>query len=201
VTAASRRVRGRAGAIWTLAVCLIAWAAALGAVETGATSQTVGGDFSLTDHHGRPFSLKDLRGKVVLLSFGYTYCPDVCPLTLSLCAQVIEALGERGRDVIPVFISLDPRRDTPEVLASYVRYFHPAMVGLTGTPEQLSEVAARYKARFAFQGDPQGADYTLDHTASLYLLDRSGTLAAILPYGLPSEHILNQVEALLVGAP
>ncbi len=121
---------------WLLAVCLIATSLPLEAGAADAAQQTIGGDFSLTDHQGQPFALHDLRGKVVLLSFGYTYCPDVCPLNLSLSAQVIASLGERGRDVIPVFVSLDPKRDSPEVLARYVRYFHPAMIGLTGSSER-----------------------------------------------------------------
>ena len=185
---------------WVLTVCLMGTPLPLGAGETDPAQQTIGGDFSLTDHQGRPFALHDLRGKVVLLSFGYTYCPDVCPLTLSLSAQVIASLGERGRDVIPVFVSLDPKRDSPEVLARYVRYFHPAMIGLTGSSEQLARVADLYKARFAFQGDLQGDRYTLDHTASLYVLNRSGEVASIVPFGLPIEHIVEQVEKLLPAA-
>jgi cytochrome oxidase Cu insertion factor (SCO1/SenC/PrrC family) len=186
---------------WLLAVCLIGAPLLPGAGETDPAGQTIGGDFSLTDHRGRPFALHDLRGKVVLLSFGYTYCPDICPLNLSLSAQVIASLGERGRDVIPVFVSLDPQRDSPEVLARYVRYFHPAMIGLTGSREQLARVADLYKARFAIQGDPKGDRYTLDHSASLYVLDGAGALAAIVPYGLPAEHIAARIEPLLPDPP
>lgn len=182
---------------WILTICLIGIAPHLEADETTPAQQTIGGDFSLTDHQGRPFALHDLRGKVVLLSFGYTYCPDVCPLNLSLSAQVIASLGERGRDVIPVFVSLDPERDSPEVLARYVRYFHPAMIGLTGSSEQLARVADLYKARFAIQGDPKGDRYTLDHSASLYVVDGSGELAAIVPYGLPAGHIAARIAPLL----
>ncbi len=180
-----------------LALFLLSLSLELGAAEPDRPAQGVGGDFSLTDQHGRPFALHDLRGRVVLLSFGYTYCPDICPLTLSLSAQVIKALGERGRDVVPVFVSLDPKRDSPEVLAPYVRYFHPDMIGLTGSMEQLEKVAGQYQARFAFHGDRQGDRYTLDHSASLYVIDRSGALSAIVPYGLPAQYILERVEPLL----
>lgn len=186
---------------WVLTVCLMGTPLPLGAGETGPAQQAIGGDFSLTDHRGQPFALHDLKGKVVLLSFGYTYCPDVCPLNLSLSARVIASLGERGRDVIPVFVSLDPKRDSPEVLARYVGYFHPAMIGLTGSSAQLASVAALYKARFAFQGDLQGDRYTVDHSASLYVLDGSGNLAAIVPYGLPAEHIAERIEPLLPDPP
>lgn len=197
-----RTDRHRAAApAWFLAVCLLGASLLLGAEEAHRAEPTIGGDFSLTDHRGRPFALHDLRGKVVLLSFGYTYCPDVCPLNLSLSAAVIKSLGERGRDVIPVFVSLDPKRDSPEVLARYVRYFHPAMIGLTGSSEQLAWVADLYKAGFAIQGDPKGDRYTLDHSASLYVLDRSGELAAIVPYGLPAEHIAARIEPLLSDRP
>ncbi|MFZ0789031.1 MAG: SCO family protein [Chromatiaceae bacterium] len=180
---------------------MIGSSALLYAGEADRARQPVGGDFSLTDHQGRPFSLEQLRGKVVLLSFGYTYCPDVCPLTLTISAQVVNNLGERGRDVVPVFISLDPKRDSPDVLAGYVHYFHPAMIGLTGSMERLTQVADQYKARFAIQGDVQGDRYTLDHTASLYVLNRSGEVASIVPFGLPIEHIVEQVEKLLPAAP
>ncbi len=178
----------------------VSWAAA--DAESPVRSRAdIGGDFTLTDHEGRDFSLRDLEGKAVLLSFGYTYCPDVCPLTLSVSAWVVDALAELDMDVVPVFVSLDPKRDTPDVLARYVKHFHPRMIGLTGSPEQLALVAERYSARFEINGDGWGDRYTLDHTSNLYVLDTRGELAAIVPYGLPAEHVAERVKRLLPTPP
>lgn len=185
---------------WVTLGVLVSWAAAV--AESPARSHTdIGGDLTLTDHEGRDFSLQDLRGKLVLLSFGYTYCPDVCPLILSVSARVADALAERGLDIVPVFVSLDPKRDTPDVLASYVRHFHPRMIGLTGSPERLARVAERYSARFEVNDDGRGDGYTLDHTSNLYVLDTRGQVAAIVPYGLPAEHVAERIERLLRPAP
>ena len=158
---------------------------------------SLGGDFTLRDHHGEPFALGDVRGKIVMLSFGYTYCPDVCPLTLTMTGQVLDSLEDQADEVVPLFISLDPERDTPELLAAYVRHFHPTIVGLTGDAPAIQQVAELFKARFAFHGDTQGDRYTLDHTAHLYLLDARGRVAEIIPFGLPAEHIRRRVLALL----
>jgi cytochrome oxidase Cu insertion factor (SCO1/SenC/PrrC family) len=165
--------------------------------KPNARQPALGGDFTLTDTSGRPFSLRDVRGKVVLLSFGYTYCPDVCPLTLSRVSRVMKSLGDRAQSVVPLFVSLDPKRDTPAVLQQYVRYFDPRIIGLTGDKQQLKDVAVRFGVQFAYHGDPSGDRYTLDHTASLYILDSRGRIASIVPYGLPAEHILQQVIRLL----
>jgi cytochrome oxidase Cu insertion factor (SCO1/SenC/PrrC family) len=178
---------------------LLAALAGLGIPQLPATAgqQPLGGDFTLTDTDGRPFSLSTARGKVVLLSFGYTYCPDVCPLTLTIVSQVMKSLGRRASDVVPIFVSVDPKRDTPKVLAKYVRYFDPRIIALTGDVHQLKAVAARFGVQFAYHGALASDRYTVDHTASLYIIDTNGKLAAIVPFGLPAKHIQRQVEALL----
>jgi cytochrome oxidase Cu insertion factor (SCO1/SenC/PrrC family) len=157
----------------------------------------LGGDFTLTDHHGNPFSLSSLRGKVVMLFFGYIYCPDVCPLTMAMAGQVLDSLGERSEQVVPLFVSLDPMRDKPDVLAPYVAHFHPRIVGLTGDPGKLKQVAEQYHVRHALHGDTRGEHYTLDHTAHLFLLNRGGRVAAIVPFGLSVEHLQEKVVGLL----
>ncbi len=172
-------------------------AAPLLTVASDGDTGSLGGDFTLRDHQGKPFALGDVRGKIVMLSFGYTYCPDVCPLTLTMTGQVLDSLGDQADEVVPLFISLDPKRDTPELLAAYVRHFHPGIVGLTGEARQLEQAAESFKARFAFRGDTQGDRYTLDHTAHLYLLDARGRVAEIVPFGLPVEHVRGRVLALL----
>lgn len=155
-----------------------------------------GGDFALTDQDGARFTLQQLRGKVVVLFFGYTSCPDICPTELSNLAAVLDALEGRASQVRGVFVSLDPARDTPAVLRDYVRYFSPDLIGLTGTPREIARVARQYNVRYARHETANGR-YSLDHTASLYVIDRNGRLNAVVPYGLPPEHVLNLVRSLL----
>jgi protein SCO1/2 len=154
-------------------------------------------DLALTDHTGAPFAVRDVRGKVVLLAFGYTHCPDVCPMTLSVMAQTLRALGTDVDRVAPLFVSLDPARDTPRVLAEYVRYFHPAIVGLTGTEQELKRLTSSLSTGFGVHGDVAGDRYTLDHTANLYVLDAQGRVASIVPFGLPADAVRERIAALL----
>lgn len=148
-----------------------------------------GGDFSLDSAKG-PLALADLRGKLVLLQFGYTYCPDVCPTSLSLLAQVLGSLTptEQTR-VQALFVSVDPERDTVARLAEYTAFFHPSIIGLTGTPAQLAELAGRYGAVFARQENVSAGGYVIDHTALTYLIDRDGRLVASLPHATPPEQL------------
>lgn len=148
---------------------------------------SLGGDFTLTADDGTAYSLSDSRGKVVVLSFGYTYCPDVCPTALAVVANALNKLGEDAENVDALFISLDPDRDTPEHLREYTRFFHPGLRGLTGAPQQLKEIADRYRVRYAFVGKGETERYTLDHSASLYIVDTRGKLFRIIPHGLPPK--------------
>ncbi|NEV64301.1 SCO family protein, partial [Thiorhodococcus minor] len=125
------------------------------------------------------------------------HCPDICPTTLAVVAAAMRALADQAEQVQPIFVSLDPDRDTPERLGDYVRYFHPEMIGLTGSAEALAETADRYKVRYAFVGKGEREHYSLDHTASVYVIDRQGQLARIIPYGLPPEVIVDAVRAQL----
>jgi len=156
----------------------------------------IGGDFSLVDEHGQPFALTQLRGKLVLLFFGYTFCPDICPTELSNLVAVLDALGPEAQRVQGVFVSLDPQRDTPSVLNDYTRYFSQELIGLTGTPEQVAQVAEQYRVRYQRHEQPDGR-YSLDHSANLYVIDGQGRLAAVVPYGLPPEHVLELVRRML----
>ncbi|MET0052770.1 MAG: SCO family protein [Candidatus Thiodiazotropha sp.] len=166
----------------------------LSAVE--AKPEQLGGDFTLTDQFGKPFELTQLRGKLVLLFFGYTYCPDICPTELSNLAAVLDGLGDRAAQVQGVFVSLDPERDTPQVLQDYTRYFNPNLLGLTGSPEQVKHVAQQYRVQYQRHEKPDGR-YSLDHSADLYVIDPEGKLTAVVPYGLPPEHVLALVRDLL----
>jgi cytochrome oxidase Cu insertion factor (SCO1/SenC/PrrC family) len=176
-----------------LPVCLLLFA-------SFAVAQTrpaeLGGDFALTDQYGRPFELSQLQGKLVLLFFGYTYCPDICPTELSHLAGVFDALGPQADKVQGLFVSLDPQRDTPEVLRNYTRYFSENLLGLTGSVSEVDRVAKQYRVKYQRHETSDGR-YSVDHSANLYLIDEQGQLAAVVPYGLPPEHVLELVRGML----
>ena len=161
-----------------------------------AKAEKLGGDFALTDQHGNSFNLQQLRGKVVLLFFGYTFCPDVCPAELSHVSMVLNRLGEDADKVSGVFVSIDPERDSPEVLKSYVGYFNEELIGLTGSLDEIDKVARQYRIKYQKQGDSTDR-YTMDHSASLYVINQQGELTTVVPYGLPVEHVLRVVRYLL----
>jgi protein SCO1/2 len=166
-------------------------------LSTASLAATAGGDFELTDQNGEPWSTTSARGQVVLLSFGYTFCPDICPTTLATMNAALRQLGADAAEVQPVFVSLDPERDTPERLREYVNWFNPRLIGLTGSAETLAQVADRYRVRYALVQATDADYYTLDHSASLYLLDRQGELARMLPHGLPTDALVSAIEDLL----
>lgn len=145
-------------------------------------------DFTLTDNKGQPFRLSSQRGKVVLLFFGFVNCPDVCPTTLLELKKVYQALtpAERRR-VQVILISVDPERDTPAVLDKYVTFFNPSFIGLTGTPQQIAEVAKPYGVFYQKSEIRSAKEYNVDHTASTYLIDPQGRLRLIYGNGKPAE--------------
>jgi len=157
-------------------------------------------DFTLADHTGQPRKLSDYRGKAVVLYFGYTHCPDVCPTTLAELAQAMRELGPQAAQVQVLFVTIDPQRDTLPLLAQYAPAFDPSFVGLTGTPEQIAQVARQFKAvyrRQDGQGGSQGNDYTMDHSAGAYLLDREGKLRVHVAYGSGSAAFVHDLQLLL----
>ena len=136
---------------------------------------TVGGPFSLTDHNGRRVTDKDFAGRFMLVFFGFTFCPDVCPTALQVTSAALDKLGAKAARVQPVFISVDPGRDTPEQLKSYVASFHPRLIGLTGTPEEVTAVARAYRVYFKQVKDERSAaGYTVDHSSIVYLRGPDG---------------------------
>ena len=145
----------------------------------------VGGPFVLADAAGRRVALADFRGKLVLLYFGYATCPDVCPTDLGIIAQTLRDLGDAGDQVQPVFVTLDPERDTPEVLREYAAAFHPRLVALTGTEGEIRRVATDYKVFFEKVPLPGTKTYVIDHTAYTFLLDREGRFVSLFPPGTP----------------
>lgn len=162
-----------------------------------------GGPFTLVDHTGATVTDTDFQGKYLLVFFGYTYCPDICPTTLNEIANAMQLLGDRATRVQPLFITIDPERDTPEVVTEYVNAFHPRIVGLTGTPDQIRQAAATYRAFYDKQdeGDAgeKGNDYFMDHSAFTYLMAPDGTYLTIFGYGTAPEDIAAEVNRRLDG--
>ncbi len=141
----------------------------------------IGGPFTLTNGAGKPVSDTSFRGKLMLVYFGYTFCPDVCPTTLNDVAQAMDKLGKRADGVQPVFITVDPARDTPDVVRQYAAAFSPRLEGLTGTPEQIAAVAHEYRVYYApHKTGPNPGDYTMDHSSILYVMNAKGQFAGII---------------------
>ena len=157
-------------------------------------------DFRLTDHDGRERSLADFRGKVVVMFFGFTQCPDVCPTTMAELAQVKKSLGADGDKVQGVFVSVDPERDTPEILKAYMGAFDPSFVALRPTPEQLPVLAKDYKIYYKKVEGKTPTSYTMDHTAASYLYDPQGRLRLYARYGAGSEALTADIRELLKSA-
>jgi cytochrome oxidase Cu insertion factor (SCO1/SenC/PrrC family) len=159
--------------------------------------EPVGGPFDLIDQAGRRRTDADFRGKLVLLYFGYTHCPDVCPTELQALSLALGMLGPAGEAVQPLFITVDPERDTPSHLADYVTAFHPRLVALTGPDAAIRKVALAYKVYFARNSLPQGGDYAVDHTGFIYLVGKDGRYLGFLPPGSSPEQIAEAVRERL----
>ncbi|MGE5155851.1 MAG: SCO family protein [Bdellovibrio bacteriovorus] len=161
--------------------------------------RTPSGRYLLMDPNGRAVTNLDFPGQFQLISFGYTYCPDICPTTLVQQAAILRALGERGGAVQPIFITVDPDRDTPEVLQRYTSYFHPRIIGLTGTPELIQRSAENFRVRYERVQDPGApADaYHMDHTAGMYLLGPDGGYIRRFAYETPAAEIAERMAALV----
>lgn len=145
----------------------------------GQDRRQVGGPFTLTDQEGHVRSDRDFRGRWMLVYFGYTQCPDVCPTTLQEIAEAVRGLGPKAKRVVPVFITLDPQRDHPATLRRYLAAFGPEFVGLTGTMAQIASVARAYRVYFAKHPLP-GGTYSVDHASSIYLMSPAGAFASTL---------------------
>ncbi len=135
----------------------------------------IGGPFKLTNHLGETVTEKDFQGKYSLVYFGFTFCPDVCPTDLSIISQAMQLLGDDANNITPVFITVDPERDTPEQMKLYLSNFHPSIVGLTGSAKHIEDVALEYKVYFSkVKDDSSALGYTMDHSAYTYLMDTEG---------------------------
>jgi protein SCO1/2 len=153
--------------------------------------------FSLTDHNGKPRTLADFKGKVVVLFFGYTQCPDVCPTTMAEMAAVMKELGPAADEVQVLFVTLDPERDTQQLLASYVPAFDKRFLGLRGTPEQTAATAKEFKVFVAKVPGKEPGSYTVDHTAGSYVFDKEGRVRLFLRHGQGPAPIVHDLRQLL----
>lgn len=158
---------------------------------------SIGGPFSLVDGDGRRVTEADLRGRLALVFFGFTFCPDVCPTELQAIAQTMDQLGPQAEGVRPVFITVDPERDTPAKMKDYVALFHPSILGLTGTPEGVAAAARAFRVYYNKVTPPGSSDYLMDHSAFTYLMGRDGQLRALFRPGATPEEMAAAIRANL----
>ncbi len=161
------------------------------------TGTKLGQEMVMVDGSGQERTLASYKGKVVLVFFGFTQCPDVCPTAMAELAQTMELLGDDADKVQVLMISVDPERDTPEILSAYVSAFDPRFVGLTGTPEQLSTTAKSFKAYYAKAPGPTPDQYTMDHASSFYLIDTEGEARALISGNASADDIASDIRQLL----
>ena len=174
-----------------VSVGLAAWAWLQRPVYSGLPVLKLGGEFSLDNANGQPFALHDSSGQVRLLSFGYTHCPDICPMTLARYRAVLDALGDDAAKLQTIMISIDPARDTADILHKYVSYFSPHIVGLTGAPEDIAAVAKQYGAYVSVNGDD------VSHSDYLYLIDRDGRVRRLYDQQADVDAIVKEAKVLM----
>jgi cytochrome oxidase Cu insertion factor (SCO1/SenC/PrrC family) len=186
-------------ALSVLVVALATGAAALWLAPGGEPKSTgtalVGGPFTLTDHNGNRVTDQTYAGKYLLIFFGFTYCPDVCPSELQVMSAALDQLGPDAEKIQPLFITIDPARDTPQVMKDYVANFHPRLVGLTGSDQDIAAVAAKYRVYYAkAKGGAGESDYLMDHSAILYLMNPDGTFLKHFTYGTDAKALANAIR-------
>ena len=198
----SRRQALIAAAILSLALVIAAAALVLRAGGGGPISvgeALIGGPFSLTDHNGRRVTEKDFLGKYMLVFFGYTYCPDLCPTELQVMSEAVEKLGAKGEAIQPIFISFDPGRDTPASLKAYVENFSPRLIGLTGTEEEIAKAAKAYRVYYKKIDNGGASDYLMDHSTIVYLMGPDGKFIKHFTYSTDAKAFSEALAAALSG--
>jgi cytochrome oxidase Cu insertion factor (SCO1/SenC/PrrC family) len=156
----------------------------------------VGGPFQLTDQNGKRVSDKDFRGRYMLIYFGYSFCPDVCPTTLAVMAQALEKLGDRAARVTPILITIDPERDTPKVLEDYVKAFGPSFVGLTGSVTEIKDVEKKYRV-YATKRPLEGGNYGMDHSSVIYLMGPDGKIVSFYDEAISPDDLAKELKQKL----
>ncbi len=163
------------------------------------TGADYGRKLTLPDATGKERTLADFKGKVSVVFFGYTQCPDVCPTTMGELALIKRALGADGDRIQGIFVTVDPARDTPEVLKAYLAAFDPTFIGLRGSPEQVAAAAREFKVFYAKVTGKTPGSYTMDHTAGSYVIDTKGNLRLFERYGMPTEQLQADLKQLLAA--
>jgi cytochrome oxidase Cu insertion factor (SCO1/SenC/PrrC family) len=159
---------------------------------------SIGGDFELIDQTGKTRTNRDFHGKYMMVYFGYRYCPDICPTALTTITEVLNELGPKAKHVQPLFITIDPERDTVKDLAEYIQNFHPSFIALTGNAEQIEKAKKAYKVFSQKTEEKQGDEnYVMDHSSIIYVMDRQGNLVAHFNHSTPSEHIVKALRRYL----
>ena len=168
-------------------------------VETTGTA-LIGGPFTLVDQNGKTVTDRDFRGKYMLIFFGFTHCPDICPAELQVMSAALDALGSKADEVVPVFVTLDPERDTSEVVGTYVKNFGKNFVGLTGSPSAIANAAKTYRvtySKFEYNGKDVNYRYSIDHSALVYLMDKDGQYLTNFTYGTPASKMTETMRSYL----
>ncbi|MFN4312348.1 MAG: SCO family protein [Ferrovibrio sp.] len=183
-------------AIGVAGLVAMQWLLPHGEQQSGSGQVSIGGPFTLTDQDGRTVSDRDYAGKFMLVYFGFTHCPDICPTGLQTIAIAMDGLGADAARVQPILISVDPERDTPPVMKEYVQAFHDRLVGLTGTPEQIAKVAREY--RVYYQKVPlkeSSLGYSVDHSGFIYLMDGQGRYLTHFRHDVSPEDMAKRIRA------
>ena len=195
--------RLRLAALAAALVCAIpAWAEAPSPATDEQPEAGIVSRYLLMDSKGRAVSDQDFPGRFQLISFGYTFCPDICPTTLAEMALIMDKLGSLGERLQPLFVTVDPERDTPEVLRRYTEFFHPRIIGLSGSKELVRRVADHFKVRYEKHLEP-GAEpdkYSVDHSAGMYLLGPDGRFITKFAYATPHQEIAERIRVLIKEA-
>ncbi len=167
------------------------------AVQTSGEA-LIGGPFTLIDQGGKTVTDQDFRGRYMLVFFGFTHCPDICPAELQVMSASLDELGPEGDQIVPIFITLDPERDTQVVMGDYVKNFGPRFVGLTGSSEQIAAAAKAYRVAYSkFQEDKASTNYSIDHSALVYLMGKDGKYITHFPYGTPAAKMTETLRRYL----
>jgi protein SCO1/2 len=160
----------------------------------------IGGPFTLVDQNGKTVTDRDFRGKYMLVFFGFTHCPDICPAELQVMSAALDALGSKADEVVPIFVTLDPERDTPEAVGAYVKNFGKNFVGLSGPPAAIAEAAKAYRvtySKFRYSGKGVNYGYSIDHSALVYLMDKNGKYLSHFAYGTPAAKMTETLRRYL----
>ena len=173
-----------------LSVLLVLWFGSFGIQKHSQAEDTNNARFALTDHNGKQVTETDFAEYFLLIFFGYSHCPDICPLNLTTIGHTMNLLGKDSAKVQPIFVTLDPERDTPNVLKPFVLHFHPRMIGLTGNVQQIQEIATTFFVRYKHTGVDGNNGYLLDHTAATYLISPQGEGLLLFPHDTPASEMV-----------